>query len=91
MTNDVMSEWVKNTKAAYDASKKEAITVVRREKTKTKGEVIVDIADRIWPSLMSLFEGVRDENGLLLQPSHVRGIALNVAQDLVTRHPDHSA
>jgi len=52
-------------------------------KVKTKGEIIMDMADRMWPSLMKLFAEVRDENGFLMQPAHVRGIALNVAQNLV--------
>ena len=51
----------------------------------------MDIADKIWPSLMKLFSGVRDENGMLMQPAHVRGIALNVAQDLVNNNEKKTA
>ena len=43
----------------------------------------MEIAERIRPWLSKMFEGVRDENGMLVQPARVRGIALDVAQRIV--------
>jgi hypothetical protein len=87
MTNDIMNGWVKNAKSSHDAVKDGVVSIIRRDKLKTKGEIILDVADKIWPSMMKMFENVRDENGLLMQPAHVRGIALNVAQHLVNSKP----
>ena len=83
-----MSHWVKKAKSTHDertANKVENPPGVKviRNKPKSTGETIMEIADAIWPSLMKLFEGTRDENGMLVQPARVRGIALNVAQGLV--------
>ena len=91
MAKDVIGHWVEKAKTAgSDVQQAGGVQVIRRE-PKSKGEVIMDIADKIWPSLMKLFSGVRDENGMLMQPAHVRGIALNVAQDLVNNNEKKTA
>lgn len=43
---------------------------------------ILDIAEKIYPWLLKMFDGIRDEHGIPLQPAHVRAISLNVAQRL---------
>ena len=83
MAEDNISHWVKKAKDGSSAQHHNGVNVIRRAEPKTKGEMIMDIADRIWPSMMKLFADTRDENGVLMQPAHVRGIALNVAQDLL--------
>ena len=92
MTQEVISDWVTKAKSVSDGVHAEhGIKVIRRQdappRQKTKGETIMDMADRMWPSLMKLFADVRGEDGMLMQPAHVRGIALNVAQDLVNKNP----
>ena len=87
MPNETISHWVnkaKNNPVPQPAS--EGVTVVRRAVPMTRGQMIMDVADKLWPGLMDLFKDVRDKSGLLLQPAHVRGIALNMAQDLIQKH-----
>lgn len=54
-----------------------------RKPIQTTGNLIMSIAEAIRPWLMKMFEGARDENGMLVQPARVRAISLNVAQRLV--------
>ncbi len=86
MANETISNWVSKAKNATPPAASQGVTVVRRDVPMTKGQMIMDVADRLWPGLMELFKDVRDKSGLLLQPAHVRGIALNMAQDLVQKH-----
>ncbi len=84
MSQDVISHWVEKAKMAEAAAGTEGgVRVVRREETQSRGKQIMEIAEKIRPWLAKMFEGVRDENGMLVQPARVRGIALNVAQSLV--------
>ncbi|MBY0407725.1 MAG: hypothetical protein K2Q01_08530 [Rickettsiales bacterium] len=86
MTNDSINRWVKNAKnepAQADAPKE--VNVVRRAVAPSKGQIIMDIADKLWPGLVELLRDVRDNSGMLLQPAHIRGIALTMAQDLASR------
>lgn len=87
MPNEMIGNWVDKAKANVSAPEASTgVNVVRREPAMTKGQMIMDVADRLWPGLMDVFKGVRDHSGMLLQPAHVRGIALNAAQDLVEEH-----
>lgn len=81
MTHELMSEWVQKAKNGANAA-----TVTEQKKKKaipTKGNIILEIAEKLRPLITKLFEGKHDANGMLVQPAHVRGIALNVAQELV--------
>ncbi|MEK6746028.1 MAG: hypothetical protein ABL867_10120 [Rickettsiales bacterium] len=86
MSHDAINSWVNGAKAAKpdlsNAAKSAAIQVVRRTQAQARGNLIMDIAERIRPHLLKMFDGVRDENGMLMQPAHVRGIALNMAQKI---------
>lgn len=84
MTHDVISSWVEKAKAAEATSApSDGVRVIRASELHSRGNVIMDIAERIRPWLMKMFEGARDENGMLVQPARVRGIALNMAQNIV--------
>lgn len=86
MSNEPINMWIERAKesaASSDAPGEEGVKVIHRQHRKTRGNVIMDIAERIRPILAKLFEGARDENGMLVQPAHVRAIALNVAQDII--------
>lgn len=103
MEQEVMSSWVKNMKdkavsTGHTAADESHVTVVRREHkangkkgqslVKTQGQVILEISEKIFPAMLKLFSGKRDREGMLLQSSHIRGMALNVAQKLVKNHTD---
>lgn len=87
MTQDSMGNWAEKAK---NAVQNDAVKVVRREQTKSKGNTIMEIAEKIRPFLMNLFQGVRDDQGMLYQPSHVRGFALNIAQDVLRMYEEDS-
>jgi len=83
MSHDAINSWVDNAKKPIPAAAKSAaIQVVTRAQEQARGNLIIDIAEKIRPYLVKMFEGVRDENGLLMQQAHVRGIALNMAQNI---------
>lgn len=84
MANETIGNWVEKAKAnnATSAAPANGVNVVRRTQ-QTKGQMIMEVADKLWPGLLELFSNVRDKSGMLVQPAHVRGIALNMAQDLV--------
>lgn len=85
MSNDAINSWVEKAKSQPELAAAGAgnVQVVKRAAPVTKGNVIMDVAEKIRPWLMSVLNGLRDENGMLIQPSRVRAIALNVAQDIV--------
>ncbi len=83
MSHDAISSWVDKAKIpAAPVVSQSAVKVVRRE-VQSRGNVIMEIAEKIRPFLQKMFEGVRDENGMLLQSAHIRGIALNMAQGII--------
>lgn len=93
MENELINAWIEKAKdSAADArasTQGRGVAVVRRKKT--RGNVIIEIAEKIRPVLARLFEGARDENGMLVQPAHVRAIALNVAQDIIKEQEQKAA
>jgi len=82
MSHEVINDWIEKAKSAGSTVPTSGIQIIRREEP-FKGNVILEIADKIRPWLAKMFEGVRDENNMLLQPARVHGIALNVAQSIV--------
>lgn len=85
MSHDAMNSWAEKAKSFEPLMQAphDGVHIITCDETRNKGSVIMEIAERIRPWLMQLFDGVRDENGMLVQPSHIRGIALNVAQNIV--------
>lgn len=83
MAGDVISNWVEKAKSGGEPEPQSNGVVVIKRDALTKGNLIMEIAERLRPWLTKMFEGVRDENGMLVQPARVRGIALNVAQSIV--------
>ncbi len=49
----------------------------------SRGAMIMEIAEKLRPVFSNFFNGRRDDNGMLFQPSHIRGFALNCAEYLV--------
>lgn len=83
MSPDAMEFWLKKTQSTTAEPKAEGIQVIRRIEIQSRGNIIMEVAEKIRPFLTKMFDGVRDDEGMLLQPAHIRGIALNVAQGLV--------
>ncbi len=83
MSHDAINSWVDKAKNGLPPSAKSAaVQVIKRAESQARGNIIIDIAEKIRPFLLKMFDGVRDENGMLMQPAHVRGIALNMAQNI---------
>ncbi|MEZ5690812.1 MAG: hypothetical protein R3D71_04010 [Rickettsiales bacterium] len=83
MSNDAINSWVdRAANNQQPQSTNSEIKVIKRE-VQSRGNIIMNVAEKIRPFLLKMFEGVRDENGILLQPAHIRGIALNMAQGIV--------
>lgn len=80
MSKQTTENWINKTGHGASVRKNAAAPVI------SKGATIMEMADRLWPHLSEMLRGVRDNNGMLLQPAHIRGIALNVAQDLMKKY-----
>jgi hypothetical protein len=86
MSHDAINSWVENAKMASKnhAAHQQGIQVVRAKQD--KGNIILDLSEKLLPWLHKLLDGTRDNNGMLLQPAHVRAISLEMAQSLVKKH-----
>lgn len=97
MTHDAINNWIENAKQheghfiAGVSAKSKRPQVIKRVETDMNGNLIMEVADKIRPWIAKMFEGVRDDNGLPLQPAHVRGIALNVAQSIVKEEKQNAS
>ncbi len=49
----------------------------------TRGAQIMAVADAIRPVLVEWLTGCKNKEGMPVQPSQIRAMALNVAQDIV--------
>lgn len=85
MSHDAISSWVENAKNGIPALAGTQGVRVIRATPQSRGNLIMEIAEKLRPHLLKMFEGVRDDEGLLLQPARVRGIALNMAQSIVQK------
>lgn len=56
------------------------------DRFQTEGSKIMKIAEAIRPQLVEIFKNAKNSEGLPVQPATIRGIALNVAQNLVKKH-----
>ncbi len=89
MSHDAISNWVEKAKNQVDsATGNEAGVQVVKRPVISRGNLIMEIAEKIRPWLTNVFGGLRDENGMLVQPARVRAIALNVAQDIVKQQEE---
>ncbi len=83
MSHDAISSWVDKAKLPVPpVVSQNAVKVIRRE-VQNRGNLIMEVAEKIRPALLKLFEGVHGKDGMLLQPAHIRGMALNMAQNIV--------
>ena len=89
MSHDAINSWVENAKNGSRpavASSNQGVQVVKaKQPPKDLGSLILEVAERIFPSISKMLEGVRDNNGMLLQPAHIRAISLDVAQGVVKK------
>mgnify|MGYP000063503556 CR=1 FL=1 len=93
MNEDGMSEWVNRAKQveARGETPASGVKVIRKEPVKNRGALIMAIADALRPHLAKVFDGVRDSEGMLAQPAHVRAFALNMAQRMVLAKEQENA
>ena len=91
MSHDAINSWVEKAKNQIGTQTESSnnVQVIKRMAPVTKGNIIMDLAEKLRPWLMTVFADLRDENGMLVQPARVRAIALNVAQDLVKQEEQH--
>lgn len=86
--NDNINEWTQRAKAHESESDSSSVAhkrvkVIRKESAPSIGQLIMQVADKIRPHIAAMCDGVRDNGGMLLQPAHIRGIALEVAERMV--------
>lgn len=99
MGADSINEWVGNAKSAESKdistkrTSKDGVKVVRnKEPQKSRGVMIMEIAEKLRPFLTKWFDGKYNNEGMLVQPAHIRGLALDMAEDLLKQHyNDHKA
>jgi len=92
MSYETIGDWITSAKSgALAAPKTPNIKVIKRV-PKSKGNIIMEVAEKLLPWLMQVFDGARDENGMLVQRSRIRAIALNAAQGIIAEQDKkHSA
>jgi hypothetical protein len=89
MEQDPINSWldkVAELQHAAEAAPSGVNVIQRKHKPVNQGNVIIDLADKIRPILLKMFEGARDENEQLVQQAHVRGMSLNLAQHIVKKY-----
>ncbi len=96
MSHDAISNWVEKAKMSGEVSESAAastgVQVIKRAPApQSRGNAIMEIAEKIRPWLLKMFDGIRDENEMLIQPARVRAIALNVAQSIVIEQEKKAA
>lgn len=94
MNDDAINHWIDRAKINESMPTPErGVTVIRNHPaTKSRGQIIMEVSDKILPVMQKFFTGKRDNSGMLLQPAHIRGIALNYAEYLVkAKEQDNSA
>lgn len=84
MSDDPIQSWVEKARQSGGdiATVPPGVQVIRRA-PQNRGSLIMEIAEKLRPWITKMFEGVRDENDMLVQPARVRGIAINMAQRIV--------
>ena len=90
MSHEAVGNWIENAKSAALAAPRIPNMKTGGRMPKSKGNIIMEMAERFFPWLMKMTDGVRDKNGLPVQPAHVRAIALNLAQRIVNEQESHA-
>lgn len=91
MNEQNMGSWVSNAKAHNSASANaHPVQVIRRNAPKANvvpsvGNIIMEVAEKLRPIIARTLQGVRNDEGTILQPAHIRGIALDMAEGLVKK------
>lgn len=90
MNGENFNEWVgrakNNEKRVTPPSKnKKPLNVLRNEPQKSRGAMVMEIADKLLPSLSRWFSGKYSDEGMLIQPAHVRGLAIDMAEGLLKK------
>lgn len=82
MNDDNIQHWVDRAKILEEMPQPvNGVRVIRNNApAKSKGQMIMEIANLLLPDFQKLLSGKRDRDGLVLQPAHIRGIALNYAE-----------
>jgi hypothetical protein len=89
MSHDAINNWVEKAKGQINtANESSGVQVIKRPVAMTKGNIIMELAEKLRPWLTTVLTGLRDENGMLVQPARIRAVALNVAQDIVKRQEE---
>lgn len=83
MNDTTISHWIDRAKINESLPKPVNGVKVIKNAAKSKGQIIFDIAEAMRPHLMKMFEGARDQDGLIAQPAHIRAFSLNLAQRMV--------
>ena len=97
MNEDNMSEWVNRAKATESDNNSSgdvrSVKVVRKEVPKNTGQLIMEMADKLRPYLTKWFDGKYNDDGMLIQPAHIRGFAIEMAENLIKKqyHNDNKA
>ncbi len=92
MNEDNLNHWIDRAKINESLPKPPSAVQVIKHVTKSRGQIIMEISEKILPIMQNFFNGKRDNSGILLQPAHIRGIALNYAEYLVkAKEQDNSA
>lgn len=89
MSADSINEWVHRAKNESGSAEGTTggVKVVRNQHAQPSiGTLIMALSDKIRPHIAKMCEGVRNNEGMLMQPAHIRGISLQVAQGLVKDH-----
>jgi hypothetical protein len=87
--NDNINEWVGRARANENESAEsqpKSVKVIRKESVPSRGQLIMQIADKLLPHLTQWFHGKYNDEGMLIQNSHVRGFAIDMAEGLVKKH-----
>ena len=88
MSHDAINSWVDKAKMPVAPVVPQAAVKVIKREVQSHGNLIMEIAEKIRPVLAKMFEGAHDDEGMLLQPAHIRGFALNMAQNLIKKQED---
>lgn len=92
MNDDNLEHWIDKAQMREAMPKPASgVRVIKNPPVKSKGQIIMELAELLLPSFQKIFNGKRDNDGMLLQPAHIRGIALNYAELYVKARDENKA
>jgi len=89
MNENTINEWVGQAKAHENenvGASSTGVQVIRKHTPKSRGVLIMEVAEKLRPFLTQWLDGKYNDDGMLVQQAHIRGIAVNVAEGLVKKH-----